>query len=67
MTNQLRLLVEGVSIHLSVVLFVGSSVSPQVCNAFNPGFSFRPSRDAVDDRFQHTLDVLAGIGTGLLN
>ena len=26
-----------------------------------------PSRDAVDDKFQHTLDVLAGISMGMLN
>ena len=28
---------------------------------------FESSRDAVDDQFQHTLDVLAGKRMGLLN
>ena len=34
---------------------------------FCPSSYFSPSRDAVDDRFQHTLDVIAGIMMRQLN
>ena len=32
-----------------------------------PSSNISPSRDEVDDRLQHTLDVLGGIRMGLLN